>query len=202
MATEFDTNNSQEWENIYIEGDTGWDLGGPTPVFVDTAKDLKPANICVLGCGNGYDAIMFSQRGFNVTAVDFAPSPINFINKKALDLSLSINTIQENIFSLTPEYNHQFDYILEQTCFCAINPDNRKKYHNLVSNLLKPGGLIIGLWYPLDKKLSDGGPAFGVSENEIKMLFNHGWEILEERFPENSVEARAGREKLIIFKRV
>ena len=202
MATEFDTNNSQEWEYIYIEGDTNWDLGRPTPVFVDIAKNYKPANICILGCGHGYDAIMFSERGFNVTAVDFAPSPINFINKKALDLSLSINTIQENIFSLTPEYNNQFDYILEQTCFCAINPDNRKKYHNLVSNLLKPGGLIIGLWYPLDKKLSDGGPAFGVSENEIKMLFNHGWEILEERFPENSVEARAGREKLIIFKRV
>ena len=201
MKKEFDINKSQEWEKIYIDGDTGWDLGGPTPFFVDIAKKLKPAEICILGCGHGYDAIMFSQKGFSVTAVDFAPSPIKYINKKASELSLDINTIQENIFSLTPKHNNQFDYIIEQTCFCAIDPDNRKHYHNLVYNLLKPGGLIIGLWYPLDKKLSEGGPAFGVSEHEIKMLFNHGWEILEERFPENSIEPRAGREKLIIFKK-
>ena len=202
MDKEFDINNPQEWEKKYIDGDTGWDLGGPTPVFVDIAKDLKAGNICILGCGHGYDAIMFSERGFSVTAVDFAPSPINYIIKKAAELSLHINTVQENIFSLTHDHDNQFDYVIEQTCFCAINPNNRKKYHNLVSRLLRPGGLMIGLCYPLDKKLNEGGPAFGVSENEIKKLFNNGWEILEERFPDNSVEAREGREKLIIFKRI
>ena len=202
MEKEFDINNPQEWEKIYIDGDTGWDLGGPTPVFVDIAKNLRPAKICILGCGHGYDAIMFSKSGFNVTAVDFAPSPIKYINEKAAELSLTINTIQENIFSLTPDHNNQFDYIIEQTCFCAIDPGNRKKYHNLVYNLLKPGGLIIGLWYPLDKKLSEGGPAFGVSEKEIKKLFNQGWELIEERFPVNSIEPRSGREKLIIFEKI
>ena len=80
--------------------------------------------------------------------------------------------VTKNIFTLTPKLNNHFDYIIEQTCFCAIDPENRKKYNNLVYRLLKPGGSIIGLWYPLDKKLSEGGPAFGVSEHEIKTLFN------------------------------
>ena len=145
---------------------------------------------------------MFSKSGFSVTAVDFAPSPIKYINEKALELSLTIDTIQENIFSLTPDHNNKFDYIIEQTCFCAIDPGNRKKYHNLVYNLLKPGGLIIGLWYPLDKALSEGGPAFGVSEKEIKTLFNQGWELIEEKFPKKSIKQRLGREKLIIFKKL
>ena len=43
MNKEFDINKSQEWEKIYIDGDTGWDLGGPTPFFADIAKKLKPA---------------------------------------------------------------------------------------------------------------------------------------------------------------
>ena len=64
MDKEFDINKSQEGEKLYIGGDTGWDLGEPTPVFVDIAKKLKPAKICILGCGHGYDAIMFSQKGF------------------------------------------------------------------------------------------------------------------------------------------
>ena len=41
MDKEFDINNPQEWEKKYIDGDMGWDLGVPTPVFVDIAKDLK-----------------------------------------------------------------------------------------------------------------------------------------------------------------
>ena len=45
MATEFDTNNSQEWEYIYIEGDTSWDLGRPTPVFVDITNPYEPFEI-------------------------------------------------------------------------------------------------------------------------------------------------------------
>ena len=107
-----------------------------------------------MGCGNGYDAISFSKEGFKVTAVDFAETPIKNINNIAKKLSLKINTIQKDIFDLTPRYNNSFDYIIEQTCFCAIDPKNREHYSNLVYDLLKVGGKLIGLWMPLDKDLS------------------------------------------------
>ena len=202
MDKKFDTNNLHEWEKLYIGDDTGWDLGAPTPVFTDIAKDLRPGKLCILGCGHGYDAIMFSEKGFNVTAVDFAPAPIKYINERARELSLDINTIEENIFTLTPKLNNHFEYIIEQTCFCAIDPKKRKTYHDLVYNLLKPGGLIIGLWFPIGKALSEGGPPFAVSEKEVKSLFNNRWDIKKDEFPNNSVEPRSGREKLIIFKKL
>ncbi|GIS73587.1 MAG: hypothetical protein CM1200mP10_31640 [Candidatus Neomarinimicrobiota bacterium] len=31
--------------------------------------------------GNGYDAVMFAQKGFEVTAVDFAPSAVIALEK-------------------------------------------------------------------------------------------------------------------------
>ena len=202
MDNEFDVNSPQDWDKLYIDNNTGWDLGEPTPVFTNIAKNIRPGNLCILGCGHGYDAIMFSQNGFNVTAVDFAPTPIKYINDKARELSLDIITIQENIFSLSPRLDNHFDYIIEQTCFCAIDPQKRKAYHDLVYNLLKPGGSIIGLWFPIGKSLSEGGPPFAVSEKEVKLLFNYKWDVKKEEFPNNSIESRLGREKLIIFKKL
>jgi len=202
MDNEFDVNSPQGWDKLYIDNNTGWDLGEPTPVFTNIAKNIRPGNLCILGCGHGYDAIMFSQNGFNVTAVDFAPTPIKYINDKARELSLDIITIQENIFSLSPRLDNHFDYIIEQTCFCAIDPQKRKAYHDLVYNLLKPGGSIIGLWFPIGKSLSEGGPPFAVSEKEVKLLFNYKWDMKKEEFPNNSIESRLGREKLIIFKKL
>ena len=202
MDNEFDVNSPQGWDKLYIDNNTGWDLGEPTPVFTNIAKNIRPGNLCILGCGHGYDAIMFSQNGFNVTAVDFAPTPIKYINDKARELSLDIITIQENIFSLSPRLDNHFDYIIEQTCFCAIDPQKRKAYHDLVYNLLKPGGTIIGLWFPIGKSLSEGGPPFTVSEKEVKLLFNNRWSIEKEEFPNDSIESRLGREKLIIFKKL
>ena len=55
---------------------------------------------------------------------------------------------------------------------------------------------------PLDKDIIDGGPPFGVKENEIKKLFSTKWKIIEDYFPTQSIEARKGREKLIVFEKL
>ena len=153
MGKNNDINKSSFWEDRYEKGEIGWDLGSETPVFSAISETLKPGSVCILGCGNGYDAISFSKKGFNVTAVDFAETPIKNINNIANNLSLTINTIQQDIFDLTPKYNNSFDYILEQTCFCAIDPKNRDQYSNLAYDLLKVSGRLIELWMPLDKDI-------------------------------------------------
>ena len=202
MEKNNDINKSSFWEQRYEKGEIGWDLGAETPVFTAISEKLKPGKVCILGCGNGYDAISFSKKGFSVTAVDFAKTPINNLQIAARSLSLSIEIIRKNIFDLIPDYSSQFDYIIEQTCFCAIDPKKRQQYSNLVHDLLKVGGKLIGLWMPLDKDIIDGGPPFGVKENEIKKLFSTKWKITEDCFPTQSIEARKGREKLIVFEKL
>ena len=202
MEKNKDINKPSFWEDRYNKGEIGWDLGADTPVFSAISETLVPGNVCVLGCGNGYDAIYFSKKGFNVTAVDFAETPIKNINKIADDLSLTINTVQKDIFDLIPKYINSFDYIIEQTCFCAIDPLKRKRYSNLAYDLLKLGGKLIGLWMPLDKDVNEGGPPFGVREDEVKKLFSKRWKIIEDCFPEKSIESRKGRERLIIFEKL
>jgi len=196
----FQEDDFQFWEDIYLDNDAGWDLGGVTPVFKSIVQEMNIGELCIVGCGRGYDVIMFAKQGFDVTAVDFAPFPIQAIRRMALESSLNINILQTDIFSLSPKYDNKFDYVIEQTCFCAIHPSRRKEYEILINAILKPGGKLIGLWFPLDKHIDEGGPPYGTTIGEVKSIFNIGWEIEKEEFPDLSIETRKFREKLIIFK--
>ena len=199
--TKFPEDNSQFWEGIYLEEDTGWDLGGATPIFDSMADSISPGKVCIIGCGRGYDAIMFAQKGFEVTAIDFAPSAINAVKDLARKAKLAVNTIENDIFTLPPVYANTYDFIIEQTCFCAINPARRSEYETVVNQLLKPGGKLIGLWFPLDKLIEDGGPPWGTTIEEVKSIFKDGWKIEKEEFLDLSIGPRKRREKLIVFQK-
>ena len=67
---------SEFWEDLYLSDDATWDLKGVTPIFESISKEINPGKICILGCGKGYDAVMFAKKKFEVTAVDFAPSAV------------------------------------------------------------------------------------------------------------------------------
>ena len=197
-----DEDNPKFWENIYKNDDAGWDLGGPTPVFVKISSILKPKKLCIIGCGRGYDAVMFAKNNFDVTAVDFAPSAVTSLRILARENKVIINVLEEDIFSLASQYDNHFDYVIEQTCFCAIHPDKREEYEKLVSRILKTNGKLIGLWFPLDKDINDGGPPYGTTVEEVKSLFKDGWTLEREEFPKESIKPRRTREKLIIFKKL
>ena len=189
------------WENIYRKDDIGWDLNGPTPTFEKIALKLKPGKVIILGCGRGHDAITFAQLGFEVTAVDFAPSAVSYLKSLCKKNTVKVNIIQNDIFLLCKSFNNYFDYVIEQTCFCAIDPKRREQYERLVYRILRPNGRLIGLWYPLDKPFKNGGPPWGVSISNLKDTFKKEWKITEESFSKLSVKKRKNREKLIIFKK-
>ena len=75
-------------------------------------------------------------------------------------------------------------------------------YEQLVKNLLVKGGKLIGLWFPLDKDISEGGPPWATSVEEVKKIFSNGWIMESEKFSPLSIEPRKGREKLIVFRKV
>ena len=194
-------NDPDFWEDIYKKNDIGWDLNGITPTFEKLANKLKPGKVIILGCGRGHDAIIFSKLNFEVTAVDFAPSAINYLKKLCKRNNVKVNVIKNDIFLLNKCYDNYFDYVIEQTCFCAIDPKRREEYERLVYHILNSNGYLIGLWYPLDKAIIDGGPPWGISISDLKNTFEKRWIITKESFSEFSIKKRRKREKLIIFKK-
>ena len=199
---QYKENIPQFWEDLYQTDDDKWDLKDSTPIFKKLANELSLGDLCIIGCGRGYDAIEFAKKGFKVTAIDFAPYAISSLMEMSKIEDVDLKIIQKNIFDLLPDLLNSFDYVIEQTCFCAIHPSRRKDYEIIVRGILKTGGHLVGLWFPLDKDLAEEGPPYGTSIDEVKSIFDSGWEITKEEFSEYSIKPRKGREKLVVFKKV
>ena len=71
--------------------------------------------------------------------------------------------------TLPRELDDSFGDGREYTCFCAIDPQRRSEYADLVMRLLKSGRICIGLAFPLDTR--ESGSPFAVSLSEIFALF-------------------------------
>ena len=191
------------WDQRYLENNTKWDLGGPTPIL---SHYLQTNNIegkaCVLGCGNGHDAIELSKFNMDVYAVDFSIHAINNLKDK-LSSNESIKLVHKDIFSLSKDYADNFDIVFEYTCYCAIDPDRRREYFDMVHRILNQGGKLLGIFIPFDKNMhNEEGPPYGVSEDEIIALTKGNFNILENSFSALSINKRAGREKLMILEKI
>lgn len=194
-----DVNFPDKWEADYERGTDGWDQGGPTPVFQRLAANghFKPGRMIVLGAGRGHDAREFARHGHQVTAVDFAAYAVREMHRLS-DPAAPINAMQHDLFRLPRELDGQFDYVLEYTCFCAIDPQRRSEYVDVVARLLKPQGTYIDLAFPLDRH--DGGPPFTVSIDEVIDLFTaRNFALIQRETPIDSVKPRQGLEELLIF---
>ena len=196
-----DVNSPRKWEADYARHTDGWDLGGPTPIFkrLILSGQLTPGRMIVLGAGRGHDAREFARHGFQVTAVDFASHAVQEMHRLD-DPDAPVEILQHDIFTLPKSLNNAFDYVLEYTCFCAIDPKRRAKYADLVTRLLKPGGIYIDLAFPLDGR--KGGPPFAVSASEVMNLFRaRGFKLVSREAPVDSISPRRGAEELFIFQK-
>lgn len=188
--------NKSYWENRYTKNETGWDIGvvsTPLKMYIDQLKN-KNISILIPGAGNGYEFDYLLNKGFHDTYVmDIAQKPLdtilerNEIEKKHL--------IHQDFF----EHNGQYDLIIEQTFFCALDPTLRRNYVRKMLELLKPNGKIIGLLFNFELTLQ--GPPFGGSKEEYIDLFNDYFTIKTLENCYNSIKPRSNRELFFIFEK-
>lgn len=184
------------WEQRYQEKTTRWDLGQAAPAFVsllNSQKKLTPGRTAVIGCGSGYDALLFAEHGFEVVGFDFAPSAIATATSLAQATNSTAKFLRRDIFDLATEFPHDFDYVVEHTCFCAIPPERRSEYVQLVRSLLRPTGELIAVFFTHTRP---GGPPFGSTTTEIRQYFEADFEILHLESVTNSVPSRQGEEHI------
>lgn len=188
--------NESYWTARYNNNQLGWDIGYPSPAithFMDQVEDKK-VKILIPGCGNAYEAAYLWDKGFqNVYLLDFSPIPLqkfaeqypNFPKEQLLNIDFF-------------EMEGEFDFIIEQTFFCALNPELRRKYAEKMVELLKPNGLLIGLLFNIP--LNGDHPPFGGSQKEYEQLFSEYFEIQKMEMAYNSIPERQGSELFVKMK--
>ena len=186
-------NNSLFWNNKYLKNEFKWDLGSPTPIFKNWSQnipDKSNVKICIPGCGRGHDALYLAKQGFQVYAIDFASEAINYLKNKSINLNVNLNMFCSDFFTLDKKFNAFFDYILEYTFYCAINPNKRSDYVNKCYNLLKDNGKIVSIMLPIDTEFYKG-PPFKVNKQELKSNFINKFKIIKIAKSSFSIEKRS-----------
>ncbi|MFY0254698.1 methyltransferase [Chitinophaga sp. 30R24] len=186
--------DSQFWNERYISGETGWDMGEVSPplkAYIDqiTDRDLR---ILIPGGGNSYEAAYLAGQAFSdVTVLDIAPILVSRLKEKFARTRVKV--LEEDFF------NHQgsYDLVLEQTFFCAIDPSRRPDYVKHMYELIKPGGHLAGVLF--NRPFPKAGPPFGGTEEEYRKLFTPYFDIKTLQGCYNSHPARQGYELFINF---
>ena len=185
--------NETFWNNKYNKNETGWDLKSPsTPLkeYIDQIND-KATKILIPGCGNAYEAEYLLEKGFtNITLIDISEVVVNNIKEKFKNNS-EIRVLHQNFFEL----EEQFDLILEQTFFCALDPKLRKDYSKKINQLLTKNGKLVGVLF--NREFNQNEPPFGGNKTEYITYFNDYFDFKTMEDCYNSIPPRAGNELFI-----
>ena len=163
------------WEQRFAEGNTPWDRGESSPQLGNWLGSglLKPCRILVPGCGSGHEVAELAMAGFEVTGLDYADHAIARAHQRLKDTGTDATLVQADVLAWQPD--RTFDAVYEQTCLCALYPDQWRDYADQLHRWLKPGGrlyaLFIQLLRPAAAEGAVQGPPYHCDINAMRALF-------------------------------
>ena len=130
----------ERWDRAYRDGrQPGWDTGL-------TAEDLKqaveqrvirPCRTVVLGCGSGTNAVYLASKGFDVTAIDVAPTALSIAEAKAEKAGVHVRWLLADVLAM-PELE-PFDFIFDRGCYHNVRYVDAAAFVESVRRLSRPG---------------------------------------------------------------
>ena len=163
------------WDQRFAEGNTPWDRGESNPQLHAWLKAgaLQPCRILIPGCGAGYEAATLAAAGFEVTALDYSPEAIARTRKLLDAQGLQATVIEADALSWQP--GRPFDAVYEQTCLCALYPDQWRTYADQLYRWHRPGGTLFALFVQfLRPDAAQGqiqGPPYHCDIHAMRALF-------------------------------
>lgn len=170
--------SDNDWEQRYLEGQTGWDRGETSANLLHWIEVglLKPCRILIPGCGNGHEVLTLAAQGFDVVAIDIAPTPLVNLSEMLKSNNLSAKLIQADFFTWQPE--QPFDAIYEQTSLCALHPEQWGEYEKCLYDWLSDNGKVFAQFMQSDQ---ESGPPFHCDISDMLSLFKvHRWQWSEQ----------------------
>ena len=188
--------SSKYWEQRYVDKNTGWDVGEIVPqwkvYFDELAFHGKEKRILIPGAGLGHEAEYLHHIGFKeVHVLDWSTTAIDRFKERIPSFPVSHCHVGD-FFT----HKGTYDIIVEQTFFCAIDPQLRQEYVRTIDNLLGKDGIWVALLF--NTQFEHDGPPFGGSMEQYLDLFKAIFkELIIEEEPA-SIEPRKGREVFMI----
>ncbi len=182
------------WDGSYRGGKRPfWDAGLPSGELRRVVEQgiIRPGPAVDLGCGSGTDAIYLASKGFDVTAIDIAPTALSQAREKANRAGVKVRWLLANVLSL-PKLE-PFEFIFDRGCYHEVRFDNAAAYVETVRRLSQPGRtrFLLLAGNPNEVPVQYAPPQ--VAEEDIRSdfspLFDFEW-LKETRFETSNPAAR------------
>ncbi|OBZ76484.1 putative thiol methyltransferase 2 [Grifola frondosa] len=182
---EFVRNNPDSgWDDAWKAKITPWDAGYAQPPLRDLIQsnvlDLpRSGRALVPGCGKGYDAMLIASNfGLDTLAVDIAPTAVNAANELLASVTIpepgKVTFKLGDFFTLANSPEERFELVYDYTFFVAIPPSLRADWGRQMSTLVKSGGFLITLIFPLDPRRMSGLLSTFVQSTTLRFLAKAG----------------------------
>lgn len=200
------------WETAWKGNITPWDVGKIQPPLKDLIESHRlplpnTGRALVPGAGRAYDAIFLANTlEYETVAVDIAPTAIEAA-KKVVDSSPNgsrVTLIEADFFKYTvPTENERFDIVYDYTFFVSMPHDLRLAWGSQMRTLVKPGGYVVTLMWPLGLDKDSKGPPYYFDFQDYVDALGGGWDVVINEIPTiSSNERHQGKERLVVWKKL
>jgi SAM-dependent methyltransferase len=163
----------ERWDRAYRRGRRpGWDPGVPAKALTQVIEQgvVRPCRTAVLGCGAGTNAIYLASKGFDVTAIDVAPTALHVAEAKAEEAGVRVEWVLADVLVL-PELE-PFEFIFDRGCYHNVRYVDAAAFVESLRRLSRPGTRVLVL------SLNRDGPP-GIREHHMRddfsALFEFEW---------------------------
>ena len=147
-------------------------MGGPSPALLKLIAEgsIPKGRALIPGCGRGYDVYALAERERIAVGLELSSTAVEAAaacpTKPQCTAVENARIINQNFFDL--DELEKWDFIYDYTFLCALDPSIRTQWASKMAALVKPGGMLLTIIFPITKK--DGGPPFEMSLEIVQSL--------------------------------
>ncbi len=147
-----------------------WDIGHAADELkrVVASGQIRACRALDLCCGSGNDAIYLARQGFDVTAMDVAPTALQQAQEKARRAGVSVHWLLADV--LAPPPIAPFDFLYDRGCYHVVRDQNLTAYLETLRVLSHPGTQFLLLASKRGDRPNEDGST-GVTEEELDFDF-------------------------------
>jgi len=167
----------ESWDSRYRGSRRpGWDVGRPATELTKAVEGgtIKPGRTVVLGCGTGTNAVYLAKKGFDVTALDIAPTALTLAQAKARKAGVKVRWIVADV--LAPPPMEPFDFIFDRGCYHGVRRVSATGYVKTVDAVSRPGTRLLMIAGNANEARHYGPPR--VDETHLVNDFAKTWDFV------------------------